>query len=118
MDQIRENQIIPSRQLEQNPDVAPPKDFYLNVMEPQVVSSPQSTNNSPNIDQGLTGNNYGDQFNDSVQLPATPAIISIKEQIVNIHEDGTASIDVILIVQDITNITEYDLRVAKDAGNL
>lgn len=126
MEQIRESQIIPTRVVQPNPYAAPPRDYRLHtdgadalahvkpIIQETVVpgnSGNSGTITPPNI-------NYGDVINDAAQRPAVPHIISIKQQVVNIHDDGTITIDVILNVEDIAGVTEYDIRVAKDAGNL
>lgn len=125
MEQIRANQIIPERELDQNPYVAPPRDFNINTKESKgtttqrttpINTTPTGTDISQGIDPGKI--DYGDKLGDAAQYPPVPHIINVKEQIVNMHDDGSFTIDVILNVEDIPGITEYDIRVAKDAGNL
>jgi hypothetical protein len=125
MEQIRATQIIPVRELNQNPYVAPPKDLELNTKEANGTAVPKTsidvpTNSGVDIEPVLNpgGLNYGDALNDAAQLPAVPHIISVKGQIVNMHDDGTSTIDLVLNIEDITGVTEYDIRIAKDAGNL
>lgn len=127
MAQIRATQIIPVRELEQNPYVSPPRDLALNTKEGNGTAAPKTSLTVPlapageNIAPVVTPgglNNYGEGLNDAAQPPAVPHIISVKQQIVNIHDDGTSTIDVILNVEDVKGVTEYDIRVAKDAGNL
>lgn len=125
MEQIRATQIIPVRELNQNPYVAPPKDLELNTKEANGTAIPKASIDVP-ADSGVDiapvlnpgGLNYGDALNDAAQPPAVPHIISIKEQIVNMHDDGTSTIDLVLNIENITGVTEYDIRIAKDAGNL
>lgn len=126
MEQIRATQIIPVRELEQNPYVPPPRDLKLNTKEPSgaipknnlAVPLNAEGENIASAQSPAGSSDYGDGLNDAAQPPAVPHIISVKQQIVNMHEDGTATIDVILNVEDIKGVTEYDLRVAKNAGNI
>jgi hypothetical protein len=125
MEQIRATQIIPVRELSQNPFVAPPKDLELNTKESNGTVVPKAsisvpTNTGIDYDPVLNpgGLSYGDGLNDAAQPPAVPHIIGIKEQIVNMHDDGTSTIDLVLKIEDIPGVTEYDIRIAKDAGNL
>jgi hypothetical protein len=125
MEQIRATQIIPVRELSQNPYVAPPKDLELNTKEANGTAVPKAsievpTNTGVDHDPVLNpgGLNYGDSLNDAAQPPAVPHIINIKEQIINMHDDGTSTVDLVLNIEDIKGVTEYDIRIAKDAGNL
>lgn len=121
MDQIRADQIIQATDKEQNKYFAPPRDLVVSTKE-AVESSPVAKEQE-DVSAGVStpptgGSDYGENLNDAVQPPATPAILGVKEQRVNIADDGTITIDVVLDVQNIPGITEYDIRVAKDAGNL
>jgi hypothetical protein len=120
MGQIKENQIIPSSGEEQSPFFAPPRDLYRNLIAPKTVSV-KGTNSDLNGDtMGYQGE--GTSFSTPLDQPivslVTPAIIGIKSQTVNISDGGKATIDVVLNVQDIAGITEFDIRIAKDARNL
>lgn len=53
-----------------------------------------------------------------VLLPETPQLIGIKSQSVKIKEDGTYAIDVIIEVEDIANISDYEVRISKSAGTI
>lgn len=125
MEQIRATQIIPVRELDQNPYVAPPKDLELNTKQANGTAVPKASiavpetsgvDYDPVLNPG--GLNYGDGLNDAAQPPAVPHIIGVKAQIVNMHDDGTSTIDLVLDIEDINGVTEYDIRIAKDAGNL
>lgn len=121
MEQIRADQIISVAEKEQNRYFTPPRDLIIST-QPAPDITPKATEES-DFSAGVStssagGTNYGDSLNDTVQNPPTPAIKGVKSQIVNIADDGTITIDVVLDVQDIPGITEYDIRVAKDAGNL
>lgn len=123
MDQIRENKIIGSEEVEQNPFFAPPRDLIISTKEftnagKASISSQTTVQEQDTFTIGAGALDYGQGSNDAAQAPSTPAIMGIKEQIVNIGDDGKATIDVILIVEDIKGVTEYDIRVAKNAGNL
>lgn len=124
MNQIRSTQIIPIKEISQNPFVAPPRDLTLNTKE-----SNGNTTTAPNLvellrtasrAEGVASHalDYGAALNDATAPPGVPAIIGVKKQSVNMHDDGTSTIDLVLNVQDIPGITEYDIRVAKDAGTL
>lgn len=123
MDQIRENKIISPGEVEQNPFFAPPRDLIISTKESTAARNAGTSSQTTIQEQdafivGAGAIDYGQGSNDAAQSPSTPAIIGIKEQIVNIGDDGKATIDVILIVEDIKGVTEYDIRVAKNAGNL
>lgn len=130
MSQIKPTQIIPTRILQQNPVSALPVD--LNPAQRNLLIGPTTTA-AGEVDSTGTENDSGPEATplatstplsteSTVALsdltPATPAILSVKEQIIKFAPDGSAKIDVILEVQDIDGAVEYDIRVAKDAGNL
>lgn len=48
-------------------------------------------------------------------VPTTPALIRIKSQTINMKDDGTATVDVVLEVEDIKGVTDYEVRISKDA---
>lgn len=50
--------------------------------------------------------------------PRPPAILGVQEQIISYQPDGTTKIDLILQIEDVSGAVEYDIRVAKDSGNL
>lgn len=50
--------------------------------------------------------------------PATPALIGVKSQNVKIKDDGTYTIDVVIEVEDITNVSDYEVRISKSAGSI
>lgn len=117
MSQIRADQIISVPEKEQNKYFAPPRDLVIPT-KPAVEPNQQTGQEEAVTTSSTGGVNYGESLNDTVQNPATPAIKGIKSQTVVIAEDGKITIDVVLDVQDLPGITEYDIRVAKDAGNL
>lgn len=51
-------------------------------------------------------------------LPETPALIAIKSQTVKIKDDGTYAIDVIIEVEDIIGVSDYEVRISKSAGSI
>lgn len=51
-------------------------------------------------------------------IPETPQLIGIKSQVVKIKEDGTYAIDVIIEVEDIVNVSDYEVRISKGAGTI
>lgn len=114
MKQIKQYALIPSSAVP-NQVVGLPSDL---LTEKEVASNPGSENpvatGSQNQAEGDTPLSGGDT---EIGLP-TPAIIQVKSQTVNILEDGTATIDVVLEVEDIQGVFEYDIRVAKDAGTV
>lgn len=54
----------------------------------------------------------------SIPLPETPNLIGIKSQTVKIKEDGTYVIDLIIEVEDLRNVSDYEVRISKGAGNI
>jgi hypothetical protein len=122
MSQIKPTQIIPGRENRINPASSLPVD--LDPIQRSLVLDPIVTIDNPVVDQsGITSEDFALQSTESVlaqsdPVPATPAILSVKEQIVKFMPDGTAKIDLILEVQDIQGAVEYDIRVAKDAGTV
>ena len=123
MSQVKPTQIIPSRQIKTNPNTAMPVDLNPSQRNLTIEQSVPLGNVTMDpvtgevLDQGsTTGTESTLQQEDPT--PSTPAIISVKQQIVKFMPDGTAKIDVILEIQDIPNAVEYDIRVAKDAGTL
>jgi len=113
MTQIRSVQIIPST-VDSNQSVALPRDLEQNLISTATtVVAPTDATGGSSV--GMESNSFGDfgGFN-----PATPAIISVKSQTVNILDDGSATIDVVLVLEDIVGVSEYDIRVAKNAGSL
>jgi len=51
-------------------------------------------------------------------IPDTPALIGIKSQTVKIKDDGTYAIDVIIEVNDVANVSDYEVRISKGAGSI
>lgn len=123
MSQIKPTQIIPGRPARTNPNTAMPVDLNPNQRSLVIEQSAPLGNVTINpitgevVDQGsVTGTESILQQEDPT--PSTPAIISVKQEIVKFMPDGTAKVDLILEVQDIAKAVEYDIRVAKDAGTL
>jgi hypothetical protein len=123
MSQIKPTQIIQGRKVKTNPNTAMPVD--LNPSQRTLVIDQGAILGNLTIDpvtgeitdQGsVTGTESTLQQEDLT--PSTPAIISVKQQIVKFMPDGTAKVDIILEIQDINGAVEYDIRVAKDAGTL
>lgn len=50
--------------------------------------------------------------------PSTPSLISVKSQTFRIKSDGTGTVDVVLQVEDIRGVTDYEVRISKDARNI
>lgn len=130
MTQIKENQIIPTLVIEQNPISAPPRDLVLPTTENpnaleirpiKTVGNSAAISGSDNaVSEGdqSSGTTIADQAINSSTLPAIPAIIGIKSQTVNFKDDGSTTIDLILLVKDVPGVAEIDVRIAKVAGNL
>jgi hypothetical protein len=124
MTQIKPIQIIPGKDNRTNPASSLPID--LNPAQRSVIINPIVTTDNPVTDDLVGDVGAETVVNESTEsvleasdpVPATPAIIGIKEQIISFQADGTAKIDVVLEVQDIDGAVEYDIRVAKYAGNL
>jgi hypothetical protein len=120
MSQIKPTQIIPGRENKINP--VSPLPIDLDPTQRSLALDPIFTLQNPIVDQTI-GDDFAFQSIDSVitesdPTPATPAILSVKEEIVKFMPDGTAKIDIILEIQDVNRAVEYDIRVAKDAGNI
>src|SRR5690349_19575529 len=112
MSQIKPIQIIPGRENKVNPISALPID--LNPAQRSLLLDPVRTVENPTSDQGigLSGDESASNSTtssltvetalaESDPVPATPAIISVKDQIIKFMPDGTTKIDLILEVQDI-----------------
>lgn len=127
MSQIKPTQIIPGRQVRPNPitgfpvDLSPAQRSLLAVQAEPANRDFGSEGQLVGPDtSGFTIGTVGTEsvLQQEDPTPSTPAILSVKEQIVKFMPDGTAKIDVILEVQDIAGAVEYDIRVAKNAGDL
>jgi hypothetical protein len=123
MAQIKPTQIIQGRSIKTNPNTAMPIDLNPNQRS-LVIENPVAQTNviiDPNtgdvVDQN-SATNTESILQQEDPTPSTPAILSIKQQIVKFMPDGTAKVDLILEIQDIPNAVEYDIRVAKNAGTL
>ena len=53
-----------------------------------------------------------------VSPPETPQLIGIKSQSVKIKDDGTYAIDVIIEVEDIRNVSDYEVRISNGSGSV
>lgn len=53
-----------------------------------------------------------------VSPPETPQLLGIKSQSVKIKEDGTYAIDLVIDVEDIRNVSDYEVRISKSAGSI
>lgn len=51
-------------------------------------------------------------------IPDTPALIGVKSQNVKIKDDGTYAVDVIIEVEDILSVSDYEVRISKGAGSI
>lgn len=123
MPQIRPNQIISAKPIKVNPTMASPRDLtgialsLEEILQRGNVSTPATDGLSDVIDDNTF---ISPDTSNQIEHPPprTPAILGVKSQTVGFQPDGTAKIDLVLIVEDLDGITEYDIRVAKDAGNL
>lgn len=120
MEQIRSDQIIPTK-VADNTVTPIPRDLGqvigINRKKLGLVQTDPTTGNSSNPDSP-SGNDAVEVINPSSSIPSTPQLIAIKSQSVNIKPDGTTVIDVILDIEDVKNAVEYEVRIAKGAGNL
>lgn len=125
MTQIKENQIISSPIPERNPVVSPPRDLAFTVVDNDKIVGNATSSAQSVISLSLqqttntevqTTNYTGDIA--AIQNPATPAILSVKSQVVNMQDDGTSTINAVLVVQDIPGVIEYDIRIAPIASSL
>lgn len=70
------------------------------------------------IDIGGSSPGGGSSNTTPVPLPETPQLIGIKSQSVKIKDDGTYAVDVIIEVEDIRNVSDYEVRISKSAGTI
>ena len=118
MSQIKPGRIIPRRSLKQNQGSALPVD--LNPVQRDLILEAVTTATSPTTDEVATDSILSEEsvLRSADQTPSTPAIIGVKSYVIKFQLDGTAKIDLVLEVQDIEGAVEYDIRVAKDSGNV
>lgn len=120
MTQIKYSQIIPSRKVEMNPSVSPPRDLQVNADQlPSTRIPAAGTSISPPAAGDLPQHNsiINNDIPNAVIIPEVPVILGIA-QTVTMTADGTSKIDIIITLKDIPGINEFDIRVAKNAGNL
>lgn len=120
MSQIKPNQVIPASTDVFYPNFSLPRDL-VNTGKRVWASGDQGADFSPLPGEVVEGQSpTSQQPSDSSGAsitPNAPLIQSIKSQTVSFKPDGTATIDVVLVVEDIDNVVEYDIRIAKN-GNL
>ncbi len=51
-------------------------------------------------------------------IPDTPSFIGVVTQNVKIKDDGTYAVDIIIEVEDILNVSDYEVRISKSAGSV
>lgn len=51
-------------------------------------------------------------------IPETPSLIGIKSQTIKIKEDGTYAVDIVIEVEDILGVSDYEVRISKSAGSI
>lgn len=117
MDQVKSNNIVSPDKSFNNKRASLPRDLKTNPTDNSssvvVISSPIDPNINPSQNVGLPV----PSINNNIP-PDTPTILSVVSQTVSHKPDGTSTIDVVLKVSDINGASEYDVRVAKSAGNL
>ncbi len=118
MTQIKENQIISSPTPERNPVVSPPRDLAFTVKDGIVDEQPSTSPSQSAVTGTETQQTVYENNIAAIKVPATPAILSVKSQAVNMQDDGTSMINVILVVEDIPGVTEYDIRIAPTGAAL
>lgn len=124
MEQIKSDQVVPAKVAE-NTVVSIPRDLgqiigdkrkslgFSDVQTRSDNTTPIGT--TPDIPSSI---DPIDIINQPTNLPGTPQLKSIKSQTISINPDGTASVDIIIEVEDISNAIEYEVRITKGAGNL
>lgn len=117
MNQINSDQIVDNG-IPENTIKPIPRDL-AEIKSSSVKSGLGFTNNGTSI------NNDGGIPQDSsssavtpVPLPDTPSLIGIKSQTVKIKDDGTYAVDLIIEVEDVRNVSDYEVRISKDAGSI
>ena len=129
MTQIKPHEIIQEDEGDINPNFALPRDLYQPAsrkLNSGMIITPENTNmpiEGIDIDTSGEGQpdesvDYGNEITDPFLPPQVPLIKSVKRQTINMTDDGTYTVDVVLEVSDITGVSEYDVRVARDNGNL
>lgn len=113
MAQIKPNQIIQDNSGSQQ--VSLPRDLITSLLNSDVTDA---TQNTVQLATGSYQSPSESHINSINQPPLTPVILAVKSQEVVFNEDGTASIDLVIVVQDVNNATEYEVRIARDAGTL
>ncbi len=112
MAQIKSNDIIQEENKRVNP---------INPLPRDLAQSGITDGNSPvptiktetKIEESTAPNQV-----DPARIPEAPAVLSVKSQTVRFTSDGTSVIDLVLVVQDVADAVEYDVRVTKDAGSV
>lgn len=116
MSQIKSNSIISDDKDFNNPNTSLPRDLKQNNIIgeqiqfiPTQINFPGQTNTPASSLPSLP--------TDNLSIPNTPIILSVKSQQVNHNPDGSSTVDVVLTVQNIEGVSEYDVRIA-NAGTL
>jgi len=122
MEQIKSDQIVPNK-VADNTINSIPRDLGQAVGDRRkkplgliVADGPGGSTSNPDAISPV--NDSVEVLNPASKLPATPQLIAIKSQTVNIKPDGTAAVDIIIEVEDVRNAVEYEVRITKGAGNL
>lgn len=73
---------------------------------------------TPSLEEGGSLPNPGNTAQASKPLPDTPSFIGVKSQSVKIKDDGTYAVDLIIEVEDVRNVSDYEVRISKSAGSI
>lgn len=73
---------------------------------------------TPSVEEGGSLPSSGNTAQASKPLPDTPSFIGVKSQSVKIKDDGTYAVDLIIEVEDVRNVSDYEVRISKSAGSI
>lgn len=121
MTQIKQNQIVPNSNKDVFfPNYSLPRDLVASDDRIWSGQDPNTTFSSlpGEVIEGEIPTSHQPQDGSTSITPDAPLILSVKSQTVSFKSDGSIAIDVVLEVQDIPNVSEYDIRVAKNAGSI
>src|ERR1700755_303048 len=114
-DQIKSSQIIPARQVRQNPTQAAPRDLVFDYSVDTGVGNSVENFLLPTQETPAEASTsiIPTSVTDANKLD-TPMYQSIKTQAISYQGDGSIAVDVVIVVTDIIGASEYEIRITKD----
>lgn len=117
MKQISSDQIVDNG-VPDNPVKPIPRDL-ADVKGTSSTKSGLGLINNASVADNTSVQNGGSSTNPLPVLPPnTPSLIGIKSQQIKIKDDGTYAVDIIIEVEDIKNVSDYEVRISKSAGSI